>query len=85
MPPVKLNVKLLGMTQNAISIIYAACRQCYSGKFAGEIFEQEKGNLEKEAKLIKKVVKSGHESPLEHVKFTFAIEGVSILNKARDM
>ena len=77
MPPVKLNVKLLEATQNAISIIYASYRQCYSAKFAGEIFEQEKGNLEKQAEFIKKVVESGHESPLEHVKFTFAIEGVS--------
>ena len=77
MPPVKLNVKLLEATQNAISIIYAGYRQCYSAKFAGEIFEQEKGNLEKQAEFIKKVVESGHESPLEHVKFTFAIEGVS--------
>lgn len=77
MSQVKLNVRLLGMTQNAISIIYAACRQCYSAKFAGEIFEQEKGNLEKQEEFIKKVVKSGHESPLEHVKFTFAIEGIS--------
>jgi len=77
MPPVKLNVKLLDVTQNAMSIIYASCRQCYSAKFAGEIFEEEKGNPEKQAKFIQKVIESGHESPLEHVKFTFAIEGVS--------
>ncbi|MCD6317538.1 FAD-dependent thymidylate synthase [Candidatus Aerophobetes bacterium] len=77
MSQVKLNIKLLEMTQNAISIIYAACRQCYSTKFAGEIFEEKKDDMKKQEEFIKKVVKSGHESPLEHVKFTFAIEGVS--------
>lgn len=77
MSKAELNVKLLEVTQNPVSVIYAACRQCYSTKFAGEIFEQERGNLKKREEFIKKVVKSGHESPLEHVKFTFAIEGVS--------
>jgi len=77
MPQVKLNVKLLEMTQDAVSVIYVACRQCYSTKFAGEIFEQKKNDMKKQEEFIKKVVKSGHESPLEHVKFTFAIEGVS--------
>ena len=77
MAQAKLNVKLLDITQNAVSIIYAACRQCYSAKFAGDIFEDEKGNSEKQAEFVKRVVGSGHESPLEHVKFTFAIEGVS--------
>ena len=77
MPQVKLNVKLLEITQNALSIIYAACRQCYSAKFAGDIFKEGEGNLEKQTEFVRRVVESGHESPLEHVKFTFAIEGVS--------
>ncbi len=77
MPQVRLKVKLLEVTQNAVSIIYAACRQCYSAKFAGDIFEEEKANIEKRAEFIRRVIASGHESPLEHVKFTFAIEGVS--------
>lgn len=69
-----LNIKLLDMTPNAVKLIYAACRQCYSEKFAGDIFEEENQN---QSKFIRKVIESGHESPLEHVKFTFAIEGVS--------
>ena len=77
MAQVKLNVKLLEMTQNAISIIYVACRQCYSAKFAGDIFNERKENIGKQENFVKRVVASGHESPLEHVKFTFAIEGVS--------
>jgi thymidylate synthase (FAD) len=31
----------------------------------------------KQKDLVRQVVSSGHESPLEHVKFSFAIEGVS--------
>lgn len=77
MPQTKLNVKLLDMTRDAVSLIYAACRQCYSAEFAGNLFEEQRENLEKQAEFIKRVVESGHESPLEHVKFTFAIEGVS--------
>lgn len=77
MPKVNLNVKLIDMTQNALALIYAACRQCYSEQFAGDIFEKVKEDKAKQEAFIKKIVSSGHESPLEHVKFTFAIEGVS--------
>ena len=72
-----MNVKLLEMSQNAISLIYAACRQCYSEKFAGDVFLDEAITLEKQEAFVKSIVASGHQSPLEHVKFTFAIEGVS--------
>ncbi len=77
MAKVDPNVKLLEMTQDAISLIYVACRQCYSDKFAGDVFLNESATLEKKEEFVKKIVSSGHLSPLEHVKFTFAIEGVS--------
>lgn len=77
MAETKLNVKLLEISQNALSLIYAACRQCYSEKFAGDIFDESLEDNNKKRDFIQKVVASGHESPLEHVKFTFAIEGVS--------
>ncbi|MBI5874189.1 MAG: FAD-dependent thymidylate synthase [Candidatus Omnitrophica bacterium] len=77
MPEMSLNVRLLEMTQDPIALIYAACRQCYSAKFAAEMFDEKDENPKKQAEFIRKVVASGHESPLEHVKFTFAIEGVS--------
>lgn len=73
----KLNVKLLEVSKNAISLIYAACRQCYSSEFAGDIFKDKEKDLKKQADFVKRVVAQGHESPLEHVKFTFAVEGVS--------
>ena len=81
MAAVKLNVKLLEVTQGAVDIIYSAYRQCYSAEFAGDMIavagcanRMMQGT--KEA-FIETCVKSGHESPLEHVKFTFAVEGVS--------
>jgi len=77
MPQTKLNIKLLETSENPISLIYVACRQCYSDKFAGDIFSEGKISLKKQEDFVKSVVASGHESPLEHVKFTFAIEGVS--------
>jgi len=77
MPEVNLNVRLLEKTENAVALIYAACRQCYSQKFAGELFDEKADDAVKQADFIRRVVASGHESPLEHAKFTFAIEGVS--------
>ncbi len=77
MAKVTMNVKLLEMSQNAISLIYVACRQCYSEKFAGEVFADDTISKEKQEAFVKSIVASGHQSPLEHVKFTFAVEGVS--------
>ena len=77
MAKVIMNVKLLEMSQNAISLIYVACRQCYSEKFAGDVFLEANVDLKKQEEFVKSIVASGHQSPLEHVKFTFAIEGVS--------
>ncbi|MEI8176535.1 MAG: FAD-dependent thymidylate synthase [Candidatus Omnitrophota bacterium] len=77
MSQTKLNLKLLDFSPNALAIIYAACRQCYSADFAGDIFEAGKEDLAKREEFVRKIVSSGHKSPLEHVKFTFAIEGVS--------
>lgn len=73
----KLMVKLLDRPQNALALIYAACRQCYSAEFAGDIFEKAIDDIKKQEDFVAKIVSSGHESPLEHVKFTFAVEGVS--------
>ena len=77
MSKVMMNVKLLEMSQNAISLIYVACRQCYSEKFSGDIFSDATVNLKKQEEFVRSIVASGHQSPLEHVKFTFAIQGVS--------
>jgi len=80
MSATKLNVKLLAMTPNPVSVIFAAFRQCYMPEFVGnKIQEWTQGNvpLAKQEEFIAKVLASGHESPLEHVSFTFAVEGIS--------
>lgn len=77
MAKVNLDVQLLEMSQNAITLIYVACRQCYSEKFAGEVFIDATIDLKKQEEFVKSIVSSGHLSPLEHVKFSFAIQGVS--------
>lgn len=71
----KMNVQLLDITNNALAVIYSAGKQCYSDRFAPEF--KEEADEEKMEEFVKRLVRSGHESPLEHVKFTFAIEGVS--------
>ncbi len=77
MAQAQLNIELLDFPENALSVIYAACRQCYSGRFSGRIFEDGLKKHEEIENFIRHVIASGHESPLEHVKFTFAVEGVS--------
>lgn len=73
----QLHVELLDHSQNALSLIYAACRQCYCAGFAGKIFTDGINDPGDQEQFVRQVVASGHESPLEHVKFTFAVEGVS--------
>jgi thymidylate synthase (FAD) len=77
MSKASLVVKLLEVTQNAAALMYAACRQCYSTQSAGDIFDEAAGAPQEREAFIKKIIASGHESPLEHAKFTFAVEGVS--------
>lgn len=72
---VKLNVKLIGYTKNAEQIVAAAIRQCYSASGAKELTQKIPAG--KRAKLIRQVVSSDHTSTIEHISFTFAIEGVS--------
>lgn len=80
MPEAILKVKLISMTKDPISVIYASCKQCYSANFAGDIFDEavnEGSSLSKQTDFIERIMASGHQSPLEHVNFTFAIEGIS--------
>ncbi len=72
----KLRVKLLSYTKNALDLVYSACRQCYSNQSAADVFSADLP-LEKKAKLIRKVLSSGHMSPIEHVSLSFAVEGIS--------
>ncbi len=80
MPRTTLRLELLAHTPEPLSLCYAAFRQCYHAGFAGDMWpELLNGSIsgEKQAALVESVLESGHDSPLEHVSFTFAAEGVS--------
>jgi thymidylate synthase (FAD) len=80
MPETRLEVKLLSGTPDSMSLIYAAFRQCYSPGFVGDLWPRlTRGEIdaEKQAQFISKVLESGHDSPVEHVSFSFAVQGVS--------
>jgi len=78
---IKPRVKLLFPPTNPIETIYCAASQCYSSEFICDIIGTDKSpTIEEMITLILKVIKSGHTSILEHVKYTFAIDGVSRAN-----
>ncbi len=65
---------------NALELLYASFRQCYHAGFVADMWPRLlNGEIEKEkqATFVSKVLESGHDSPIEHVSFTFAIEGIS--------
>lgn len=71
-----MEVRLLEVTPNAKELIYATCRQCYYDGWVGSSYPMDASEKAKDA-LIKSVVASGHHSVIEHVYFSFAIDGVS--------
>lgn len=70
-----IKVKLLEYTPNPEKLIASAAKLCYSSVGVDEIAE----NLNSESvdKFVKMLMSYGHESPVEHISFTFGIEGVS--------
>lgn len=76
----KPNVVLLERSQNATELVYASFRQCYSKEFVAKIWPKLlNGEISASQKtsLIEETLKSGHVTPIEHVKFTFAVDGIS--------
>ena len=70
-----MQVKLLRYTPEPEKTVAMSARLCYSPIGAAQL--EEKISDEQAAKLVHKLVDMGHFSTLEHVSFTFAIEGVS--------
>lgn len=70
-----MEVKLLRHTPEPEKTVAMSARLCYSPIGAAQL--EEKMTDEQAAKLVRKLVSMGHFSTLEHVTFTFAIEGVS--------
>lgn len=80
MPAKKLDVALLAYTPEPLSVIYAAFRQCYHAGFVADMWPKLLAgeiSRDKQAEFVAKILESGHVSPIEHVSFTFAVEGVS--------
>lgn len=70
-----MNVTLLANTPDPERLVATAARLCYSADDVETIMAEMCDNdAEKQIKLLQS---NGHESPIEHVSFTFAIEGVS--------
>ena len=70
-----MNVKLIRYTPEPERTVAMAARLCYSPVGAEQLAEQ---MTDKQVEsLIQRIVDMGHWSTLEHVSFTFAIEGVS--------
>ena len=70
-----MKVQLIAHTPEPEKVVAAAAKLCYSSSPATEIMD----NLtdEKIEKFLDMLAGLGHDSPTEHVTFTFAIEGVS--------
>ncbi|RKD33814.1 FAD-dependent thymidylate synthase [Thermohalobacter berrensis] len=71
----KLKVNLLKYTPEPEKLVASAAKLCYSPVGIDEI--EEKLDKEKIEKFLDMLMGLGHESPVEHVNFTFAVEGVS--------
>jgi len=70
-----VNVTLLEHTPNPERTVALAARLCYSPVSIGELREKlESADIEK---FLDKIMSLGHHSVLEHVSFTFGIEGIS--------
>jgi len=73
-----MEVKLLTYTSSPQKVIYACARQCYSKYSAYQIYtKKDKISSKKLKEFIAHLVERRHLSPLEHVSFTFAVEGIS--------
>lgn len=70
-----MKVKLLEYTPNPEKVISMAAKLCYSPVGLDGI--EEKLTKEETERFVKMLINLGHESPIEHVNFTFGVEGIS--------
>ena len=70
-----LKVKIIAHTPQPDKVVAQAGKLCYSAVGVDEITQ--KLTEEEIARYVNMLASIGHESPLEHVSFTFAIEGIS--------
>ncbi|RME62791.1 MAG: FAD-dependent thymidylate synthase [Nitrospirae bacterium] len=75
MPEAKLKVILLRYTPEPEETVAMAAKLCYSPSDIESL--KEKIETKDQKAFVKKLMKMGHMSPIEHPSFTFAIEGIS--------
>ena len=75
MPAAALNVVLLRYTPEPEEVVAMAAKLCYSPANVEEL--KEKIEAKDQAAFVEKLASVGHLSPIEHVSFTFGIEGIS--------
>lgn len=70
-----MQVQLIAFTPEPEKVVAASAKLCYSAVGVDKITD----DLTEEAveKFLEMLMSFGHQSPIEHVSFTFAIEGVS--------
>ncbi|MGE4317682.1 MAG: FAD-dependent thymidylate synthase [Deferribacterales bacterium] len=71
----RLNVKLIANTQDGELVSALAAKLCYSDSDIDGL--KEKLEVKEQSDFIRKIVSIGHHSVLEHLNFTFGVEGVS--------
>lgn len=70
-----LNVELIAWTPAPEEVVATAGKTCYSSSPPTEIMDET--TEESADRFIERLAESGHESPIEHASFTFAVTGVS--------
>jgi len=75
MPQAKLKVILLKHTPDPEAVVAMAAKLCYSPSDIEGL--QEKISKKDQKNFVERLVGMGHMSPVEHVSFTFAVEGIS--------
>ena len=72
---ITMHVKLLAHTPDPEKVIATAAKLCYSDSDIESLYDGL--TPEKTEKFLDMLTSIGHESPIEHVSFTFGIEGIS--------
>lgn len=70
-----MRVEMIAHTPEPEKLVAAAAKLCYSKSGAAGLMDRL--TEEQTENFLNKLVELGHDSPLEHMSFTFAIEGVS--------
>jgi thymidylate synthase (FAD) len=69
-----MHVELLIHTPDPEQVVAAAARLCYSNASIDELMEKSKTDRRE---FLEKILSLGHHSVMEHVSFSFGVEGIS--------